>query len=49
MIKIRPYLIVKNGLEAIALYEKMFGAKLLEREEFTEEIGKEFGLPEDFD
>jgi PhnB protein len=47
--KNRPSLSVKNGLEAIKLYEKMFDAKLVMREKFTPEIGKEFGIPEDYD
>ena len=48
MTKAIPYLLVKNGKKAIDLYENLFGAKLIEHQPFNKEIGKEFGLPEDF-
>ncbi|MBY8992549.1 MAG: glyoxalase/bleomycin resistance/extradiol dioxygenase family protein [Candidatus Lokiarchaeota archaeon] len=44
-----PYLLVKNGKKAIELYKDLFGAQLIEHQPFNKEIGKEFGLPEDFD
>lgn len=49
MTKAIPYLLVKNGKKAIELYENLFRAKLIEHQPFNKEIGKEFGLPEDFD
>lgn len=48
MTKAIPYLLVKNGKKAIELYENLFGAKLIEHQPFNKEIGKEFGLPENF-
>ena len=44
-----PYLIVKNGKKSIKLYEDLFGAKVIELMPFTKEMGKQFGLPDDFD
>ena len=41
MVKVIPYLTVQNGKKAIALYEKLFEAKVKRHEPFTEEIGKE--------
>ncbi|MFX0019610.1 MAG: VOC family protein [Promethearchaeota archaeon] len=49
MVKAIPYLLVKNGKEAIKVYEDLFGAKLTSHESFSPEIGKEFGFPDDFD
>ncbi|MHA2429937.1 MAG: VOC family protein [Promethearchaeota archaeon] len=48
MVKAIPYLLVKNGKEAIKAYEELFGAKLIHHEPFSPEIGKEFGFPDDF-
>ncbi len=49
MVKINPYLMVKNGKEAIELYKDLFGAKLMEHTPFSKEGGSFFGFPEDFD
>ncbi|MFX0037618.1 MAG: VOC family protein [Candidatus Hermodarchaeota archaeon] len=49
MVKINPYLMVKNGKEAIELYKYLFGAKLIEHTPFFKEAGSFFGFPEDFD
>jgi PhnB protein len=49
MVKIIPYLAVKNGKKAIALYENLFEVEVKRNEPFTEEMGKEFGFPEDYD
>ncbi len=49
MVKTIPYLLVKNGREAIMLYEDMFDAKLVEHQPFSKEIGAQFGFPDDFD
>ena len=50
MVKINPYLMVKNGKEAIVLYKDLFGAKLVDHMPFTKEMGGEsFGFPDDFD
>ena len=50
MVKINPYLMVKNGKEAIELYKDLFGAKLVDHMPFTKEMGGEsFGFPDDFD
>ena len=49
MTKAIPYLLVKNGKKAIELYKDLFGAQLIEHQPFNKEIGKEFGIPEDFD
>ncbi len=49
MIKIKPYLQVTNGKRAIEQYKEIFNAELIEHQAFSKEIGKEFGLPEDFD
>ena len=49
MTKAIPYLLVKNGKKAIELYKSLFGATLIEHQPFNNEIGKEFGMPEDFD
>jgi len=49
MTKAIPYLLVKNGKRAIELYKNLFGAKLIEHQPFNKEIGKEFGMHEDFD
>ncbi|MHA2131747.1 MAG: VOC family protein [Promethearchaeota archaeon] len=50
MVKINPYLMVKNGKESIELYKYLFGAKVMEHMPFSKEMGGEsFGFPEDFD
>jgi PhnB protein len=49
MVKILPYLQVKNGKEAIEHYKTLFDAELIEHQPFSTEIGKEFGFPPDFD
>ncbi len=49
MVQAIPYLIVKNGKESIKLYKDLFGAKIIEEMPFTKEMGKQFGLPDDFD
>ena len=46
--KIIPYLLVKNGLEAIELYKNIFKAELTEHQKFSPEIGKQMGFPNDF-
>lgn len=48
-VKINPYLLVKNGKEAIELYKDLFGAKLVDQMPFSKEVGAQFGFPEDFD
>jgi PhnB protein len=49
MVKINPYLLVKNGKESIKLYEELFGAKQIEHMPFTKEVGTQFGFSDDFD
>ena len=50
MVTINPYLMVKNGKEAIELYKELFEAKVMEYMPFSKEMGGEgFGFPEDFD
>jgi PhnB protein len=49
MVKAIPYLLVENGKKAIKLYEDLFEAKVVSHQPFTKEIGKEFGMPDDFD
>jgi len=50
MVKINPYLMVKNGKEAIELYKDLFGAKLVDHMPFSKEMGGDsFGFPDDFD
>ncbi|MFX0033456.1 MAG: VOC family protein [Candidatus Hodarchaeota archaeon] len=49
MVKVSPYLLVKNGKAAIELYKELFGAKLVDHMPFTKEVGKEFSLPKGFD
>ena len=44
-----PYILVKNGNKAIDLYKSLFGAKLVSKQSFSPEIGKEMGFPKDFD
>ncbi|MHA2283633.1 MAG: VOC family protein [Promethearchaeota archaeon] len=48
MVKINPYLMVKNGKKAIELYKDLFGAKVMSHMPFTKEMGAQF-LPDDFD
>lgn len=49
MVKINPYLMVKNGRDAIELYKDLFGAKLVDHTPFAKETGDYLGFPEDFD
>ena len=49
MTKAIPYLLVKNGKEAISLYEGIFNAKLIEHMPFDKEVGSQMGIPDDFD
>ncbi|MBY9012966.1 MAG: glyoxalase/bleomycin resistance/extradiol dioxygenase family protein [Candidatus Lokiarchaeota archaeon] len=49
MVKINPYLMVKNGKEAIELYKDLFGAKLMDHLPFAKESAEYFGFPDDFD
>jgi len=49
LVKANPYLSVKNGKAAIELYKELLGAKLVDHMPFTEEAGKDFGFPKDFD
>jgi PhnB protein len=45
-----PYLIIKGGaMKAIKLYKSVFGAKIISHMPYDKKMGKEFGLPEDFD
>ena len=48
MVKISPYLMVKNGQKAIELYKDLFGVKLVEHTLFPKESGSFFGFPDDF-
>lgn len=49
MTKAIPYLLVKNGKKAIEIYKELFDAELTEHQPFSKEVGKEFGMPDDFD
>ncbi len=49
MVKAIPYLLVKNGKKAIEIYKELFDAKIIEHQPFSKELGKEFGIPDDFD
>lgn len=49
MIKINPYLMVKNGKKAIELYKYLFDAKVVDQTPFQKEAGEAFGFPDDFD
>ena len=49
MVEAIPYLLVENIKKAIKLYEDLFEAKVVNHQPFTKEIGKEFGIPDDFD
>lgn len=49
MVRVIPYLTVKNGKEAIELYKDIFSAKLLDHRPALKEQGADFNLPEDFD
>lgn len=49
MVDIKPYLAVKNALEAIELYKNIFDAELLEHMPFAKEQAVSFGMPEDMD
>ncbi|MFW9970063.1 MAG: VOC family protein [Candidatus Odinarchaeota archaeon] len=48
MVKINPYLIVKNAIQAIEMYKDLFGAKLIDRMPYSKEMGNQFGLPDNF-
>ncbi len=50
MVKINPYLMVKNGKEAIELYKDLFGATVVDHMPFSKEMGGEsFAFPNDYD
>jgi PhnB protein len=49
MVKINPYLMVKNGKEAIELYKDLFGAKVVDHQPFAESAAEFFGFPENYD
>ena len=49
MTKAIPYLLVKNGKKAIEIYKELFDAELTEHQPFSKEVGKEFGMPDNFD
>lgn len=49
MVKAIPYLLVKDSKKAIEIYKDLFEAKLIEHQPFSMEVGKEFGMPDDFD
>jgi PhnB protein len=49
MVKINPYLMVKNGKEAIERYKYLFGANVVEQMPFEKSAGEAFGFPDDFD
>ena len=49
MVRVIPYLTVKNGKKAIELYKVIFNAKLLDHRPVAKEEGANFNLPEDFD
>lgn len=49
LVKVNPFLMVKNGKAAIELYKELLGAKLIDHMPFTKEMAKGFGFPKDFD
>ncbi len=49
MVKAIPYLLVKNGKKAIEIYKELFETKVIEHQPSSKEVGKEFGMPDDFD
>ncbi|MFW9856316.1 MAG: VOC family protein [Candidatus Thorarchaeota archaeon] len=49
MVRIVPYLTVKNGKQAIELYKTIFNARLVDHEAFSPETTADFSLPKDFD
>lgn len=49
MVNVVPYLMVKNGKEAIEYYKELFGVKVISHQPFNEEVGKQFGFADDFD
>lgn len=49
MPKILPYLAVSNAMEALDLYKKIFGAKVIERLPVTEDQAKDMGVPDGAD
>ena len=49
MVKTIPYLMVKSGKKAIDLYRDLFGAKIISKQSFKPEYGKQMGFPDDFD
>lgn len=47
--KVIPYINVLNAKKSIKVYEELFGAKLLNTQPFNPEMGKQMGLPPEFD
>ena len=47
--KITPYISVPNAKKTIKVYEKLFGATLIDHMPFDKDIGASMGLPEGFD
>lgn len=47
MVKIVPYLMLRNGMEAIEYYKNLFEAKLKSHQPFNEDVGKQFGFDDD--
>jgi uncharacterized glyoxalase superfamily protein PhnB len=48
-LKVIPYISVPNAMKAIAVYEELFDARLVDRMPFDEAVGASMGLPDDFD
>lgn len=46
---IKPYIMVKNANEALAFYQKVFGAEVIEHNKYEKSIGEQAGFPDDFD
>ncbi len=49
MVRITPYLGVPRAIDAIEEYKKVLNANLAGREKVSEEVAKQWGLPENFD
>ena len=49
MTRIIPRISVKRGVDAINTYKEVFGAKLLDRQQISPSMGRELGLPSEFD
>lgn len=49
MVRVIPYLTIKNGKKAIELYKEVFNAKLMDHQPVSKEQGANFNLPENFD